>query len=344
MSRNQWIAVAVLSVMIAFLSGSLAGYLLVSLMGRSSLQISWPIQPIGVATDLPPETPMVAVTSTPTATLESRTATSTRVVPAATYVLPPGPTIIPLEAVTPDDWEPDDSLMAASLIAVGETQTHNLHVEGDRDWLYFGAEEGTTYVIETSSLGGTIDTVIHLCDGEGNELASDDDGGEEFWTSRLEWTAIERGTLYVMIGDLGDNEAGLSTSYYVSLSMGESFEIDEYEPDDSRAAAKEIGVGDTQSHNLRVEGDRDWVYFEARAGMTYVIETSNLGGEIDTIIYLYDGEGNGLSSDDDKRPEFLGSRLEWTAEKDSTLYVMVRDLWGTSAGLGTEYDVSVSSR
>jgi hypothetical protein len=343
MSRNQWIAVAALSLLIAFLLGGLAGYLLISLLGRLP-QVSWPMQPIGVGVYLPAETPTVEEISTPSPVLETPTPTSTTVVPQATYVLPPGPTIIPPEPITPDNWEPDNSVADASLIRVGETQSHNLHVEADHDWMYFEAEEGATYVMETSNLGGAIDTVIHLYDGYGNELASDDDGAEEFWTSRLRWTATEGGSLYFMTGDLGDNEAGSGTSYEVSLSVGEAFEVDKYEPDDSRAAANEIAIGDTQRHNLHEEGDRDWVYFEARAGTSYVIETSILGGEIDTIIYLYDGEGNELASDDDGGDGFLASRLEWTPEQNGTLYAMVTDLWGTSAGPLSEYDVSISWR
>ena len=344
MSRNQWIAIAALSVMIGFVSGSLAGYLLTALTGTFLPQISWLARPVDVAVQPPADTPATVETSTPRATPEAPTPTSTMVIPMAAYTLPPGPTMIPPGAVAPDSWEPDNSLADASLIQVGDTQNHNLHRSGDHDWLYFEAEEGTTYVIETSNLGGDIDTIIYLYDEEQNELASDDDGGDEFRASGFQWTATQGGTLYAMIVDFGDNEAGPRTGYDVSLSVGEAFKRDQYEADNSRAGASEIAVAETQTHNLHMEGDRDWVYFGALAGTTYVIETSNLGGDIDTIIYLYDEEGIELSSDDDRGDEFLASRLEWTATEDGTLYIMVKDLWGSSAGPDTEYAVSVSFR
>lgn len=344
MSRNQWIVVALLVSAVAFVLGSLAGYLLVR------LTVGFPPQapgPTHAATQPSTDTPTAMATSTPTSappatTPQPSTPTSTSVMPVATYTLLPAPTLVPPEAVEPDDWEPDDTLADASSIEVGDIQSHNLHADGDHDWLRLEADEGATYVIETSNLGGGIDTIIYLYDEGGNELLSDDDGGDEFWASRLQWRATEMGRLYVMIRDLGDNDAGPRASYDVSLSLGEAFETDRYEPDDSLAEASRIRVGETQSHNLHAAGDQDWTYFEAVGGGTYLIETSNLGSGVDTIIYVYDEGGNELAADDDKGGEFLASRLEWTAESDGALYVVVRDIWGTSVGPGTEYDVSVS--
>jgi hypothetical protein len=252
------------------------------------------------------------------------------------------PTPTPVEAFTPDSWEPDDSLAEASLIEVGDAQAHNLHVEGDHDWLYFEAEEGTIYVIETYNLGDDIDTVIYLYDDQEDQLASDDDGGAEDLASRQRWTATEDGTLYVMIQDYDDAQAGPGTSYDVSLTVGEAFETDQYESDDSMAQATQIRVGETQTHSLHVEGDQDWVYFEADEGTTYVIETSNLGSVVDTEIYLYDENGEELDYSDDDGDEDLASRLEWLAEADGTFYVMVRDFGDAVAGPDTEYDISVS--
>jgi hypothetical protein len=248
-------------------------------------------------------------------------------------------TPVPGEVFTPDSWEPDDTLADANLIEVGDTQPHDMHVEGDHDWVYFEAEEGATYVIETSNLGDDIDTVIYLYDQDENELAEDDDGGREPLSSRLYWTATEDGTLYAEIKDWGDN-AGPGTEYDISLSLGEAFEADEYEPDDSLAQARRVAVGEAQAHNMHVAGDIDWVSFEAEEGTTYVIETSNLGDYIDTVIYLYDEDENELAEDDDGGDGWA-SRLEWTAAEDGTLYVKIED-WGSAAGPGTEYDISLS--
>ena len=47
------------------------------------------------------------------------------------------------------------------------------------DFFSFLAEAGVTYVVESSRLGERADTVLYLYDGQGNELALDDDGGDD---------------------------------------------------------------------------------------------------------------------------------------------------------------------
>ncbi len=349
MPSNRWMMTALFVVAVAFVLGSFAGYFLIAVTGTSLPQTLRSGQRVAAATKPPAGTPTAVETTmpvppSPTATPEPATPTSTILEIGTAYTLPHGPTIIPPEPASPDTWEPDDSLYDARLIQVGETQRHNLHVVGDHDWVYFEAEEGTSYVIETLNLGSDLDTIIYLYDEEENQLTSDDDGADDLWASRLWWTATERGTLYVTIHDFGDNEAGAHSNYDISFSLGEAFEKDQYEPDSSRAEASEIVTGESQTHNLHIAGDGDWVYFEAEEGMTYIIETAKLGGDIDTIIYLYDEEGNELASDDDKGGEPLASRLEWTATQDGILKISVRDLRGGSAGPGTEYDISLSFR
>jgi len=353
MSRKQSILVVVLALAVVTvfccLGGLTANYLVETCPTLTSLLVQpfeLPTPPsIATAAEDAWPTPSVAKLPTsppPTPKPEPPTPTNTRVIPLTTP--PHRATATPEVPFAPDEWEPDNSLAEASPIGVGERQTHNLHVEGDHDWMHFEVQEGTVYVIETSNLGDEMDTVIHLYDEEGNELASDDDGGEDFLASRLWWAPTEAGRLYVMISSFSDMNKGPGTNYDVTLRLGEDFEVDEYEPDDSRAQARRIGVGETQTHNRHRGGDQDWVYFEAQAGTTYIIETSNLGDGADTVVYLYDQDGEELASDDDGGAEMWASLLEWTAPHDGTLYVMVEDWLGTSTGPETSYDISLLVR
>ncbi|MEZ4717194.1 MAG: hypothetical protein R2851_14090 [Caldilineaceae bacterium] len=43
----------------------------------------------------------------------------------------------------------------------------------------------------------------------------------------------------------------------------------------------------------------DWIRFAGTAGQQYVIATANLGPATDTVIQLYDADGNWLRSSDD---------------------------------------------
>jgi ribosomal protein S11 len=280
--------------------------------------------------------------ASPTAAVEPSQPTQTRVIPLSTPPLLPTP--VRRMPAAPDSWEPDDARSDASPLGLGEGQTHNLHVESDHDWVYFDAEEGSAYVIETSNLGHEVDTIVELFDEEGHELASDDDGGEEFHASRLWWVAEASGRLYVKIGSFSEGQAGGETSYDVSLRLAEGFRIDQYEPDDYRGRARLIAVGEIQTHNRHVAGDRDWVYFEAQAGVTYIIETFNLGPDADTVVHVYDQAGEELGSDDDSGDEIWASRLEWMPPQDGPLYVLVEEWFETSVGPGTRYDIAVQTR
>lgn len=240
-----------------------------------------------------------------------------------------------------DEYEPDDTMAQAKEILLDVPQTHTIHVQGDHDWIYFQAEEGITYVIETSDLGTEMDTVIYLYNEDGEELAQNDDGGEESLASRITWSVDSTGIVYVMIQSYSDDGASPNMHYSISVSEGAPFEADAYEPDDSRDQASEIEVGSSQSHNLHVTGDDDWISLQATAETNYVIETFNLGDRIDTLISLYDADDQELASDDDGGGEHLASRLTWTAASDGVLYVMIKDLGNDEAGPGTEYRISV---
>ncbi len=345
MSRKQWLVVVVLGLAVLcvfFCAGSYLGIYLTE--GFPDL-IAPAVQPVPTAAETPSPTGSVEKLLSPTATkvpppsptpkAEPPTPTNTRVIPLLTAI-PPEPSV-------PDEWEPDDTAAEASPIEVGEVQRHNLHVEGDRDWVYFQAEAGRAYVIETSSLGHEMDTVVYLFDEEGNELASDDDGGDEFLASRLWWVAREGGGLSVMVRGFAETEAGPGTSYDVTVRSADGFEIDPYEPDDSLAQASPIEVGETQGHNRHTAGDEDWISFEAQPGITYTVQTLNLGEQADTVMYLYDERGAELVFDDDGGYEPWASRLEWMVQERGMLYVKVVDWVQTSSGPHSGYDVILTA-
>lgn len=259
---------------------------------------------------------------------------------AATAPTPRPPSVEP----GPDAYEPDDSIQEAQPIATdGLPQAHNLHGQGDHDYVYFEAFEGTAYIVETSRLGGDVDSIIYLYDTEGNELAYADDGAEEPLASRIAWIAPSSGTYYVMIRDLADGSAGPEATYEVRIIASDTVEgADSYEPDDSIAQASSIDTdGSHQSHTLHVTVDVDYVSFLADEGVEYTIETGNLEGDCDTVIYLYDEDGTELEFDDDSGEESLASRLVWIAPDGGIYYVAVED-FHNQAGPEVSYQIWMS--
>jgi hypothetical protein len=248
-----------------------------------------------------------------------------------------------MEPVEGDEYEPDDSQEQASTIEVGSLQTHNVHVTGDHDWVCFQAVAGTEYVVETLNLGDRIDTQISLYAPSGELLAEDDDGSEEELASLLTWSALKDGPLCVMVRDLEDQRAGSGTEYTLSVyeEGADLLAPDSYESDDTLASARTISLAEPQLHNVHVAGDHDWLSFQAEMGITYSIETHNLGPEIDTVLYLYDADGQELAQDDDGADEPRASRITWMAEEAAAVYIMVRDYKDDRATSGMGYYVSV---
>jgi len=94
---------------------------------------------------------------------------------------------------------------------------------------------------------------------------------------------------------------------------------DQYEPDNSMMQAKEIRSGESQRRSISPAGDVDWVKFTLTERSEVVIETSGPSG--DTVIYLYDSNGNLIAEDDDSG-DACWSRIKKTLDP-GTYYIRV---------------------
>ena len=238
-----------------------------------------------------------------------------------------------------DVYEPDNNFISSSTIASGSTQyDHNFHLPGDEDWAQFGAAAGAHYVIETLNAEEFCDTVLRLVDTDGiTEITFVDNWGSGRG-ERIEWTATASGTYYIRVRHFNDT-FGEDTHYDLSLSSN----ADAYEPDDDYTKSSPIATGDIQrDHDFHATDDEDWVQFSALSGMVYTFETTNLGPNCDTHVYLVDTDGTSVLTDNDDYGGGKGSRIEWLALTDDTTYVRVVNRSGAS-GDGTTYDISMDS-
>ena len=89
---------------------------------------------------------------------------------------------------------------SSGMIDPGAPAFGNLEVGGDTDWFGAYLEAGTGYVFDLegqpTGAGSLGDPLLRLFDANGNEVASNDDGGEGF-NSRLEFTPSSSGNYYV---------------------------------------------------------------------------------------------------------------------------------------------------
>jgi len=160
---------------------------------------------------------------------------------------------------------------------------------------------------------------------------------------------VATGTQIVFDLAIADADGG-SWSDQFSVSVG----VDPYgEPDDTPEHAHLAPTDGTPiDRRLEVEGDRDWIKFQAARGRVYVIETSNLGdlggpsaegtppaakGDVgaqyaDTVLRLYDTDGETPLETDDDGGAGLASRIEWTCPSDGVYFAMVTGYSSDSAG------------
>jgi Zn-dependent metalloprotease len=242
-----------------------------------------------------------------------------------------------------DSYEDDDSpAQASSITPNGGIQTHNFHDAGDVDWVQFSATAGLNYVIETLNLGSQSDTVLELYDTDATTLITTDDDSGGGRASRIEWAAPANGTYYLRVRHYISSVFGPDTNYDLKITTS-GFAPDSYEDDDTVAQANPITVnGGPQTHNFHDAGDEDWVQFSTTAGISHVVETSNLGSRSDTVLELYDTDGVTLLASDDDGGDGLASRIAWTAPADGTYYVRAHHFSSSVSGSDTNYDLQVT--
>jgi hypothetical protein len=117
---------------------------------------------------------------------------------------------------------------------------------------------------------------------------------------------------------------------------------DDHGDDPSSATALETdGTKVGGEIQAKASGDLDFFSFDATAGNTYIIETSDLEAGLDTLIVLYGTNGTTqIDEDDDGGDEASGSKIEWTCQESGTYYVSVESYLGASTG---SYNFAVGS-
>ena len=82
--------------------------------------------------------------------------------------------------------------------------------------------------------------------------------------------------------------------------------------------------------------------FNATAGGSYTIETSELGDLTLTPLYLYDTDGTTVIDEDDGSGVGWASKIVWNCSVSGTYYIRVLNPWTESCGPEMQYDISVT--
>ena len=219
---------------------------------------------------------------------------------------------------------PDDTYSGranAILLRSGMVVHGNINPGTDEDYFAIAVSGAGTLIATTT---GTTDTIGHLYNSDGDELAADDNGGIGL-NFDISYTITNNGTYYIRV-----TSAGMDTGIY-RLSV--IFVPDEH--GNAQAQATPVTVGTAIAGNIETGDDQD--YFSVPLSEVGML-TATTKGTTDTIGYLYDSDGNQLATDDNSG--FQGRNFEVSARIASTgtYYIGVASS-GSDTGM---YRLSVS--
>lgn len=201
-----------------------------------------------------------------------------------------------------DAYENDNTMSAAKVLTLGSTQAHSLHSTTDVDWMKFTPTTSGYYTFYTGARNGNAgdaDILLALYDASGRLLIYDDDGFTGY-NAKVSYN-LTAGTTYYLRAESAIVDE-IVPYYTVSVASGiieDTYDVymDERSIlDNTRQDATYLALNDSQSHSIHSSSDVDWVYMRVDRTGYYTIQTEGSG---DTIISLYDANGNYLTMNDD---------------------------------------------
>jgi serralysin len=232
------------------------------------------------------------------------------------------------------------------VITIGTPFYGSLTPAGDDDLLAVTLVAGETYVFSLRGAGAdpVSDTFLVLADGEGNVINYDDDGGIGI-NSLLTYTATTSGTYYV---DAATFEGAPGTDYRVDV-VAESATPDAGDTFASAATLTAggltfgfidatpgtvyVGLGEVDTYKIDLVGGQ-YYSFAVAGGADYETDPDDVPvGELDTVLFLYDSDGNRLAvGDDNNYPSDVSSGLGFYASESGTYYLDVTAYEGQTGG------------
>ncbi len=160
--------------------------------------------------------------------------------------------------------------------------------------------------------------------GEGNTTITVSDG-------------IKTATIYVSVGS--------DRKIYI-ITIVQYVAPDQFEPDNVYTSATNLPTDGTIQTHTSPANDSDWMKFDAVGGVAYTIKTTGLSDHMDTVMYLYAGDGTPpyiKYSDDnmlDGRVVDVGSTINYTPTSSGTYYILIN---GFNYYIYGQYDISITA-
>ena len=223
-------------------------------------------------------------------------------------------------------FEPNNTITNASDSGVSSdgvtsaTISSEIEVNTDVDIYQFQLNQGdgVTLDINASEFGSSLDPILRVFDGDGNELAVNDDSGS--LDSFIAFIPNATDTYYVGVSSFanfdydpinGSSDNGGSIGVYnLEFNILEVGPDDD--PDNTIAEAVDSGVNGPGfaviNDTIDAGADADIYRFQLSQGdsVTLDINASQLGTGLDPILRLFDADGNELTVNDDAQDPSSG--------------------------------------
>ena len=265
-----------------------------------------------------------------------------------------------------EDSDPDNTIAEAVDSGVNSTGlactvlSGEIQVQSDVDLYQFELAEGeqVNLDINAEDLNSDLNSLLRVFDSQGNELAFDDNNDNNYTAeyspdSKLTFVPETPGAYYVGVGtsDNLDYDAIAGSNNFsreianpyptigsYELAIGVSPQVADADPDNTipEAIDTQIGTSNLQSASfsnaIDLPTDVDFYRFELDRGKTIALDLDTMESEqkLDSVIQVFDAEGNKLAINDDySAPDensSLDSYLEFTATTTAEYYVGISSL------------------
>jgi len=199
-------------------------------------------------------------------------------------------------------------------LRIGSPLSGNLS-SGQKQLYSIRTTQAGLYTVETT---GDTDTYLEAYDSSFSFIASDDDGGEDYNALIGVFAEANKVYYFILRGYNSDESGpyGISASFE-SVNTGSANNT-------SRSTAVTINLGEAIPVFFTTSGQTRWFVYQTSRAVTFVVQTR---GNMDTVLCLYDNNGNLLDENDDYSDDSYNALIS-TRLNAGTYYIEVKTFGG----------------
>ncbi len=222
--------------------------------------------------------------------------------------------------IEPDSGETTDLVL--------EVKINQTPAEGEEATvMYTTVNGGATAGVDYEAANGTLTFPVGSTENQkitikifGNNT---DDGNRDFVVSLTNAVnAVTASPSNITVTIVDDDEAPTSTP---TANPTSDIYLDNYEPNNSFETAHTTAADAANLTGITLwpTGDEDYFQFYGQKGLAYEVFTTGLTAGLDTLLKVYDPDGNKLGENDNFEPPDLSSQFTFTANKDGFYFARV---------------------